>query len=464
MDCHQVTSRALHDGPADIDDFDNAAEITPDTRPGPGNDNGNSNGTVDLEKRATAVSTASFEETYPEGGLQAWSVVAGSWFALFASLGLMNTLGTFQAYVLDNQLRDYSEGTVGWVFSIYTFLAFFCGVYIGPVFDKYGPRWLVIAGSVFTVSGMIFMSFCTQLWHFIIAFGLLCGFGSSLLFTPSIAAVGHFFKARRGLATGIASTAGGLGGIIYPLMLSSLIEKIGYAWATRVIALICLLCSLVGICLIRSRLPPAQNATAHPDIRIFRSLPFLFTTIGIFLLEFSLFIPLGYISTYALNQGFGRDFSYNLIPIMNAGSVMGRVLPGYYADVIGPYNVSILAVILSIVATLCIWLPLGHTAGGVIFFAVLFGFASGTSIAIAPVCIGRLCKTQEYGRYYSTTYTVVSFACLIGIPVGGSVVQVNHGSYSGLIVMTGAVYVGSAVALGAAKVSLLGWKSWRAAL
>ncbi|KPM45067.1 hypothetical protein AK830_g1487 [Neonectria ditissima] len=446
MDCHQVTSRALHDGPIDADNFDDTADISPDTRPSYGP--GHGNGTVDLEKRATVVSNASFEETYPEGGFKAWSVVAGSWFALFASLGLMNTLGTFQAYVLENQLKDYSEGTVGWVFSIYTFLAFFCGVYIGPVFDKYGPKWLVIAGSVFTVSGMVFMSFCTQLWHFIVAFGLLCGFGSSLLFTPSIAAVGHFFKARRGLATGIASTAGGLGGIIYPLMLSSLIEKIG----------------LVGICLIRSRLPPAQNATAHPDIRIFRSPPFLFTTIGIFLLEFSLFIPLGYISTYALNQGFGRDFSYNLIPIMNAGSVVGRVLPGYYADVIGPYNVSILAVLLSIVATLCIWLPLGHTTGGVIFFAVLFGFASGTSIAIAPVCIGRLCKTQEYGRYYATTYTVVSFACLIGIPVGGSVVQVNHGSYSGLIVMTGAVYVGSVVALAWAKVTLLGWKSWRAAL
>ncbi|KAH7019919.1 major facilitator superfamily domain-containing protein [Ilyonectria destructans] len=456
MDCHQVTSRALHDGDESFNDVENAAEITPEVRPGQTG--------VDLEKRATVISSASYEETYPEGGFQAWSVVAGSWFALFASLGLMNTLGTFQAYVLDNQLKGYSEGTVGWVFSIYTFLAFFCGVYIGPVFDKYGPKWLVIAGSAFTVSGMIFMSFCTQLWHFIIAFGLLCGFGSSLLFTPSIAAVGHFFKARRGLATGIASTAGGLGGIIYPLMLSSLIGKVGYAWATRVIALICLLCSLIGICLIRSRLPPAKNATAHPDFRIFRSLPFLFTTIGIFLLEFSLFIPLGYISTYALHQGFGKDFSYNLLPILNAGSIVGRVLPGYYADVIGPYNVSILAVLVSIVATLCIWLPLGHTTGGVIFFAVLFGFASGTSIAIAPVCIGKLCKTQEYGRYYATTYTVVSFACLIGIPVGGSVVQVNGGSYWGLIVMTGTVYVGSIVAFCAAKVSMLGWKSWAAAL
>ena len=147
MDCHQVNSRALHDEP--ITEVDDVAEI-------------NQHG-ANLEKRPTtgAVSNASYEETYPEGGLEAWSVVAGSWFCLFASLGLMNTIAIFQAYVLSHQLSDYSEGTVGWIFSIYTWLAFAGGVWVGPVFDKYGPKWLVIAGAVFTVGGMIFMSFCT---------------------------------------------------------------------------------------------------------------------------------------------------------------------------------------------------------------------------------------------------------------------------------------------------------------
>ncbi|KAH6956583.1 hypothetical protein HG530_002047 [Fusarium avenaceum] len=452
MDCHQVTSRALYEDD-EISNHVNQVDGENNVKTG-----------ADLEKHQTAASTASYQETYPEGGFEAWSVVAGSWFALFSSLGLMNTLGTFQAYVLENQLSEYSEGTVGWIFSIYTFLAFFCGVYIGPVFDKYGPRWLVIAGAVFNVGGMIFMSFATELWHFVVSFGLLCGFGSSLLFTPSIAAVGHFFKARRGLATGVASTAGGIGGIVYPFLLTRLIEKVGYGWATRVIALICLICSTIGIFLLKSRLPPAKNATAHPNFLIFKSLPFLFTTIGVFLLEFSLFIPLGYISTYALHKGFDRDFSYNLIPILNAASVIGRLLPGYYADVIGPFNVSILAVILGIVACFCVWLPLGGTMAGVIVFTVLFGFSSGTSIAIAPVCIGRLCKTQEYGRYYATAYTIVSFACLIGIPIGGSIVQANGGEYWGLIIMTGAIYVGSVVSLFLAKVTLLGLPNWKAAL
>jgi len=33
------------------------------------------------------------DESYPEGGLKAWSVVLGSFCLLFAGLGLMNTIG-----------------------------------------------------------------------------------------------------------------------------------------------------------------------------------------------------------------------------------------------------------------------------------------------------------------------------------------------------------------------------------
>ena len=291
---------------------------------------------------------------------------------------------------------------------------------------------------------------------------MLAGLGSSLLFTPSIAAIGHWFKARRGLATGAAATGGGMGGIIFPLMLTALFDKVGFAWGTRCLGLICLCCSFISIFLISSRLPPAQNAKAHPDFRIFRQIPFLLVTIGIFLLEFALFIPLTYISSYAMHQGFSQKFAYHLIPIMNAGSVMGRVLPGYYADAVGPSNVCIFSVVLSFVACLCVWLPSGHTVAGIILFSVLFGFGSGTSIAITPVVIGQMCKTQEYGRYYATTYTIVSIACLIGIPIGGSIVQAQGGSYTALIVFSGAIYVLSMIFLIWAKISQLGWSKWAA--
>lgn len=147
MDVHQVNSRAIHDTDPEL--------VFPTT------DNDNNPGGDNLEKRQTVRSTASYEETYPEGGTRAWLVVLGSWFAMIASMGLMNSVAVYQAYTLSHQLKGHSEGTVGWIFSIYTFLAFFGGVYTGPVFDKYGPTWLVIAGIACTVVALVGMSFCT---------------------------------------------------------------------------------------------------------------------------------------------------------------------------------------------------------------------------------------------------------------------------------------------------------------
>jgi MFS family permease len=103
-------------------------------------------------------STPEAEETYPEGGTEAWLVVLGSWLALFSSLGLMNILATFQTYVSTHQLIYYDEATIGWIFSLYTFICFFLGIYIGPVFDKYGPRWLILGGTVCLATSLMLLS------------------------------------------------------------------------------------------------------------------------------------------------------------------------------------------------------------------------------------------------------------------------------------------------------------------
>lgn len=153
----------------------------------------------------------------------------------------------------------------------------------------------------------------TELWHFILSFGLFTGLGCSLLFIPSFAAPGHFFLRRRGLATGLASTGGSIGGIIFPFLLESLLPRLGWGWSVRVMAFICLFSCILANLLIRRRLPPAKNATAYPDFGIFAQRAFLFTTIGIFLLEFALFVPLTYITSYASASGFSTSFAYRIL-------------------------------------------------------------------------------------------------------------------------------------------------------
>jgi MFS family permease len=364
-----------------------------------------------LMNPATRVSTDPYGNTYPEGGRDAWLVVFGSFMGLFGSLGLVNAIGSFQSYLATHQLRDYSEGSVGWIFGVYAFLTFFCGVQIGPVFDAKGPRLLILAGSILVVVAMIAVGFCSQYWHFMLVLGIVNGVGTSLIFTPAIAAVGHFFYERRGLATGMAATGGSLGGIVFPLMLESLLPKIGFAWATRAVALVCLVLVTTACILVRSRLPPkpASKENMLPDFRIFRDPAFALTTAGIFFIEWALFVPLTYISSYALDHGFSLAFSYQILAILNVGSFFGRWIPGYFADIIGRFNGIILTVLLCLLCTACLWLPAGSSTALLVIYALLFGFASGSNISLTPVCVGQLCKTENYGRYYATAYTIVSF-------------------------------------------------------
>jgi MFS family permease len=348
---------------------------------------------------------------YPEGGLTSWLVVFGSFAGLVGSLGLLNTIGTFQAYLSTHQLKDYSDGSIGWIFGVYVFLTFFCGVQIGPVFDAKGPRLLVLSGSFLIMVAMIAIGFCSEYWHFMVVFGIINGLGTSLIFTPALSAISHFFYRRRGMATGMAVTGGSIGGIMFPLILENLFSKIGFAWATRVVALICFVLLGTACVLIKSRLPskPASRENILPDLYIFKDPVFVLTTAGVFFTEWGLFIPISYISSYCLVHNLSPEFSYHLLAILNVGSFFGRWIPGYFADFLGRFNTIILTTSLCLISTTCLWLLAGDSVAILIIYALLFGLGSGSCISLTPVCIGQLCKTENYGRYYATTYTVVSF-------------------------------------------------------
>ncbi|CAG8952890.1 hypothetical protein HYFRA_00007604, partial [Hymenoscyphus fraxineus] len=400
------------------------------------------------------------EDAYPEGGLQAWLVVFGAWCGMFASLGVGSTLATFQAHLSVNQMASYSPEQIGWIFSIYAFLTFGCGIYTGSLFDIYGPRWLVLSGSVCQVACMFLLPHCSSFYHFAVVFGILGGVGSALIFTSSIASVGHFFNKRRGHATGITAGGGAFGGIVFPLLLQSLIPRIGFAWAVRIMGFIILLLCIIASLLLRSRLPPAPRSP-HPDFRILANPAFATTVIGVFLVEWALFIPLTYITSYALKEGFPYELSYAILPILNAGSVFGRWIPGLYSDLLGRYNTFILFLLISIISILTIWFSFGPTTPGLIIFALIFGFSSGSNISLTPVCIGQLCGTQDYGRYYATCYSIVSIGCLTGIPLAGEVLQICHGSYWGLILFTGVCHIGALAAFIIARGLGGSWSVWK---
>jgi MFS family permease len=332
----------------------------------------------------------------------------------------------------------------------------------GAIFDRYGLRVVIIPGSIGMVASLMCLSISTEYYQFLLSFGVLGGLSACCLFTPSVSTIGHWFNKRQGLATGLACTAGGIGGILFSFITLYLAPKIGFPWTMRIIGFISLvLCSIA--CLTLQTRPPAIPASAQDKKRKpgliaclrqavdFKPLAhdpaYLATTIAVFLIEFAVFIPITYISTAAIatGQGIDQQHAYRLIALLNVGSVPGRALPGYLADRFGRFNVMIITALVCTILIFCIWLPPTvldvASEPALTAFAVLFGFWSGAAISLTPVCIAQVSKVEEIGRRVGTCFSISSFGALVGVPIGGAIIDASGGSFKGLVVFSGCFYV-----------------------
>ncbi|KAF3036097.1 hypothetical protein E8E12_007999 [Didymella heteroderae] len=366
-------------------------------------------------------------DTFPEGGLRAWLVVVAAWLLLFPSFGFMVSIGTLQDYWGQDQLSNLSASTIGWIPSVFVYLALALGLFVGPLFDKYGPRWIALCGSTGELIMIFLLAECKTFWQMMLCCGVLGGLAGALLTTTSLAAVAHWFKERRGLTQGIAMMGSSCGGLVIPLVLRTTLPKYGYAWSLRILGFIFLFCFIIGNILIKARLPPSAEAKkkAIVSLSIYADLRLSLFTVAVFGFEVVLFGALGILPTYAtLSTSFSPDTGFYLIAILNGVSCLGRILPGYAADKIGRFNTLAVMIVFTLVFMLVLWLPVGSTSLPALYaFSALFGFGTGSWMALTPACIGQLCRAEEFGRYYGSIYFIASLATLICIPISGELVE-----------------------------------------
>lgn len=267
------------------------------------------------------------------------------------------------------------------------------------------------------------------------------GISASLLFNPALSAIGHWFCERRAFATGIACTAGGLGGIAFSLIIQYLAPRIGFPWAIRVIAFISAGSLVITNIFLRKRLPAKQEAKLLIDFTLLRDLKFAVTVCAIFFVEFAVFIPYSYISSYAIYQGMTLQNSLLLNVLLNAGAIPGRMLPGYVADRVGAFNTMCVTSLSCGVLVLGLWLAAGDVESKIMSFTCLFGFWSGAAISLSPVCVSRVCNIEDYGKSNGMAYFIASFGALVGIPIAGLLLDTDDNPYRRLIIFAGAAYM-----------------------
>ncbi|KAG4436606.1 hypothetical protein IFR05_007926 [Cadophora sp. M221] len=394
------------------------------------------------EKGSIVNDSTKPEDDYPEGGLRAWLVVAGAAGVLFCGFGYANAFGVYQEYYSTHQLRNESPSTVSWIGSLQLFFLFGGNLIGGPLFDRFGSKiiWPAILGYIISV---MMTSLCTSFYQFLLAQGILGGVSMGMSMAPAMAATGQYFNKKRGAAMGLTIGGSSIGGILFPIILSKMLNNssLSFGWTVRILGFVMIALMLPAATAIRPRLPPRKNKFFLPEA--FKDPQYSSLIASVFLMMMGMFMPFFYLPTFAVAHGMGTQLAGNLLAILNAASFLGRVIPGILGDKLGRLNALCAAGLSTGILVLCMQ-KLGGNAS-IIVFAVLYGFCSGAIISGMAVCLAQITPDpRNLGTYMGMGMAVMAIAALIGPPIDGALVSRYHGfdevaTFSGILVLAGGV-------------------------
>ena len=166
---------------------------------------------------------------------KAWVMV----WATFVCLGVIFGVSYSFAAFFESFAKEFDaqRADVSWIFGICGLVYFVMGALGGMLADRFGPRLVCMAGMGLIALGLFATSLAKSLDFIYLSYGLLVGLGIAFVYTPSIAAVQPWFTARRGLASGIASSGIGAGTLLLPVLVSLLLSQMVWRDALQMLAL-----------------------------------------------------------------------------------------------------------------------------------------------------------------------------------------------------------------------------------
>ncbi|KAJ7935201.1 major facilitator superfamily domain-containing protein [Mycena leptocephala] len=331
---------------------------------------------------------------YPDGGVRAWLIVFGGACTTFSTFGYVNAWGVFQSYYEDTLLKDSSPSNIAWIGSVQYSMVFIPAVVSGHYFDRGHLRIPFFVASVTLIAATFLIGQCTQYWHFLLCQGFAVGISSGILFGPITAVIGHWFKKRRGIATGFLATGSSMG--------------VGFPWTLRIMGFILLFSLGAANLAVRRRLPPKHVAGGLFNPAAFKNPAYTIYCLSGIVTFFGLYTVLTYIAISATSVGISPDFSFYLISIANGASLFGRLMSGIATDKFGAVNVIAPFTVVAAIMTY-VW-PLARSKGSFVAISVVYGFSSGAYVSSFLLPMYRLGEIADVGRRSGMTMTLTALA------------------------------------------------------
>src|SRR5437667_1735363 len=185
-----------------------------------------------------------------------WNVVAATFVMALFTFGL-GFYGLTVYVATLQRLHGWSASTVSAPVTVYYVAGALLTTAIGSVYERFGPRLVVVGASVVMAGGIMALGLVTRPWQLYPAFlvmsvgwGSMSGAAINVILAP-------WFERRRGLAVSIAFNGATLGGVCVAPALIPLIGAVGFTRAL-VLAAVVLLVVLVAVAACVMRRDPEE--------------------------------------------------------------------------------------------------------------------------------------------------------------------------------------------------------------
>ncbi|KAL7322518.1 hypothetical protein PS15p_211509 [Mucor circinelloides] len=268
-------------------------------------------------------------------------------------------------------------------------LALFCLHALSPVvrisISRFGVRPVIILGTILIALSLEMAALATKIWHLYLTQGALFGIGVGMTYMPALSMAPQWFTKRRGLALGIIASGSGMGGLVFPFIVTPLNRNMGPTWTYRILGCISLFTNIIACIFIKERVRYPTDRKKILNLQILKDINFLLFCIAADLIMFGYFVPLFLLPENATYLGLSDIQGSSCVIVCCAMSFIGRIITGAVADLIGKLNSLIIFSLTTAIACLLIW-PFASTFPALMAFSVVFGIGSGTYFALmSPV-------------------------------------------------------------------------------
>ena len=367
----------------------------------------------------------------------AWLICAAGMLAMLCNMGLSsNILAVYLPFIEETGISGAQGSAIVSVRCISSFVSMFL---VAEFYKKISLRRGIALSAligcagylVFAAGGSIFVYYVGA-----VLFGISYGFGTMI---PVSILITRWFEQDKGTALGICSAGTGAATIIFSPIITANTQANGLRSTYFIMAGFVFLCAVILYIIIRDRpedigkLPYGEKAAAAADEKETESENFNVPIVTWFAMLFMLFLAGGagqaasaHVSIAVKTAGYTATQAGLAVSIYGIALILGKLLMGRVADVIGAKNSSLLFMIVFCAG--CLIPLLFNGTSGIIYvmFALILGLGCPFFTVGVTLWASDLAPKRDYEktiRYFQILYAAGG---IVFTAIPGRIADITH--------------------------------------